>query len=158
MHERITGKRIKLKRPVYDVKTAEKIYSVIDRCRDVFLPWLGWVKDTNSPKDTLKFLEVVNKDWNSNTQFVYEISVDKNFVGLISVVNIAWPHKRAEISYWLDTDYTGCGYMAEAIAQVYHKTTAELNQAFMDYVRLFRIDEVLEQRMESLMKEEGLID
>ena len=62
MHERITGKRIKLKRPVYDVKTAEKIYSVIDRCRDVFLPWLGWVKDTNSPKDTLKFLEVVNKD------------------------------------------------------------------------------------------------
>jgi ribosomal-protein-serine acetyltransferase len=118
MHERITGKRIKLERPVYKVKTAEKIYSVIDRCRDVFLPWLGWVKDTNSPKDTLKFLEVVNKDWNSNTQFVYEISVDKNFVGLISVVNVAWPHKRAEISYWLDTDYTGCGYMAEAIALI----------------------------------------
>lgn len=118
MRENIVGKRIKLKRPFCNIKTAEKIYSVIDKCRDIFLPWLGWVKDTNSPKDTLKFLEVVNKDWNSNTQFVYEISVDKNFVGLISVVNVAWPHKRAEISYWLDTDYTGCGYMAEAIALI----------------------------------------
>lgn len=41
--------------------------------------------------------------------------------------------------------------MAVAMTQVYHKTPEELNQAFTDYVRLFRIDGVLEQRMEMLL-------
>ena len=41
--------------------------------------------------------------------------------------------------------------MTSAMAQVYQKTPEELNQAFTDYVRLFRIDEGLEQRMEMLL-------
>lgn len=48
--------------------------------------------------------------------------------------------------------------MPEAMRCVYQKTPEELNKAFTDYVQLFRIDDALEQRMESLMKEEGLID
>ena len=67
---------------------------------------------------------------------------------------------------WLIVTYGAESYMqmykqeniAEAMPLVYQKTPEELNKAFADYVRLFRIDEVLEQRMESLMKEEGLID
>lgn len=41
--------------------------------------------------------------------------------------------------------------MAAAMAQVYRKTPGELNQAFADYVRLFRIDHALEHRMEMLL-------
>lgn len=67
---------------------------------------------------------------------------------------------------WLIVTYGAESYMqmykqeniAEAMPLVYQKTPEELNKAFTDYVRLFRIDEALEQRMESLMKEEGLID
>ena len=67
---------------------------------------------------------------------------------------------------WLIVTYGAESYMqmykqeniAETMPLVYQKTPEELNKAFTDYVRLFRIDEVLEQRMESLMKEEGLID
>ena len=67
---------------------------------------------------------------------------------------------------WLIVTYGAESYMqmykqqnmAEAMMRVYQKTPEELNKAFTDYVRLFRIDDVLEQRMESLMKEEGLID
>lgn len=40
---------------------------------------------------------------------------------------------------------------ASAMVQVYQKTPVEMNRAFTDYVRLFRIDEVLEQRMEDLL-------
>ena len=47
--------------------------------------------------------------------------------------------------------------MAEAMMQVYHRTPAELNQAFMDYVRLFRIDEVLEKRMLELSQKWGYL-
>lgn len=48
--------------------------------------------------------------------------------------------------------------MAEAMMCVYQKTPEELNKAFTEYVQLFSIDEALEQRMESLLKAEGLID
>ena len=118
LKETILGKRIKLKRPDLNIETAKKIFSVIDKCRDVFLPWLGWVKYTNSPNDTLIFLEEVDNDWKNNRQFVYEILVDGTFVGLISIINVAWTHKRAEIGYWLDTDYTGKGYISEALALI----------------------------------------
>ena len=63
MHEKISGKRIVLKRPACTMKTAETIYAVIDKCREAFVPWLGWVKDTHAPNDTLKFLEMVKAAW-----------------------------------------------------------------------------------------------
>jgi ribosomal-protein-serine acetyltransferase len=118
MREAIQGKRISLKRPSFNIETAKIIYATIDKCRDVFLPWLGWVKTTNSTNDTLNFLEMVENDWNKNCQFVYEIYVGEIFVGLISIINVSWSHKRAEIGYWLDTDYTGNGYISEALALI----------------------------------------
>ena len=41
--------------------------------------------------------------------------------------------------------------MAEAIPLVYQKTPEELNKEFVAYVQLFSIDEILEQRMGSLL-------
>lgn len=43
--------------------------------------------------------------------------------------------------------------MEEAMMLTYQKTPEELNKAFIDYVRLFQIDEALVQRMETLLKE-----
>ena len=43
--------------------------------------------------------------------------------------------------------------MASAMTQVYQHTPKEMNQAFVDYVGLFKIDKVLEQRMEALLSE-----
>lgn len=43
--------------------------------------------------------------------------------------------------------------MTEAMPLVYKKAPEELNKAFTDYVQLFRIDDALEQRMESLLNE-----
>ena len=60
---------------------------------------------------------------------------------------------------WLISTYGAESYMqmfkqqnmAEAMMCVYQKTPEELNKAFTEYVQLFRIDEALEQRMESLL-------
>lgn len=40
-----------------------------------------------------------------------------------------------------------------AMLRIYQKTPAEMNRAFTEYVRLFRTDAVLEQRMEKLLTE-----
>lgn len=43
--------------------------------------------------------------------------------------------------------------MTQAMTEVYGQTPEQLNGAFVDYVALFRIDPVLEQRMDTLLVE-----
>lgn len=114
MKEILIGNRIKLCRPTYNQETANAIFSIIDRCKAEFTPWLDWSVN-HKQEDTLNFLNTVDADWNNNAQFVYAIYLQNTLIGLISTIDIAWPHKRAEIGYWLDTAYTGNGYMTEAV-------------------------------------------
>lgn len=118
LKEIISGKRILLKRPDCNMDMARIIYSSINKCRGTFEPWLGWVKYTQSPDDSLRFLESVNDDWENDKHFVYAIYIKNTFIGLISVINVAIEHKRTEIAYWLDTCYTGYGYMREAVRTI----------------------------------------
>ena len=41
-----------------------------------------------------------------------------------------------------------------ALERVYCKTLVELNTAFVDYVRLFRVDEAVKRRMAELLQNE----
>lgn len=115
LREKLSSNRVSLSRIDCSLKLAKQIYEVIDRCREVFFPWLGWVASTNSYKDVLLFLEKSDAEWNENKQYIYRICMDNHFIGLVSVLNVSWQHKRAEIGYWLDMDYTGFGYMQEAV-------------------------------------------
>lgn len=115
MKEKIIGEKVILERALCTESMANELFKVIDKCRKEFSPWLGWVESTNSPKDTLLFLENVNKDWDEGLQNVYAIYTKGAFVGLISIINISQKNKKAEIGYWLDTDYTGKGLMSESV-------------------------------------------
>ena len=59
LKEIIEDAKITLKRPETDFKMAEAIFSCVAKCRETFLPWLGWVKYTNSPNDSLDFLKTL---------------------------------------------------------------------------------------------------
>jgi hypothetical protein len=41
MKEVLFGERIKLCRPICNSETAEAIYTVINKCKEAFIPWLG---------------------------------------------------------------------------------------------------------------------
>lgn len=115
LKETLTGKRITLRRPVPDTRTAQTVFSAMDKSRKAFSPWLDWVKDTKSSEDTFHFLEAVDQDWNNGTSFVYAIYRQETFVGLISAINVSLKNRRAEIGYWLDVDFSGQGFMSEAV-------------------------------------------
>ncbi|MBR1778316.1 MAG: GNAT family N-acetyltransferase [Alphaproteobacteria bacterium] len=118
LKEKILGQRITLQRPLLNEQTAQIVFSSMDRCRKDFSPWLDWVDSTISAEDTFRFLEAANQDWNDQKQFVYAIFFQNKFIGLISVTNISIQHKRAEIGYWLDTDFSGRGFMREAVSLI----------------------------------------
>ena len=116
LKEKISGLRINLERLRPNQNMAETVFAAVDKNRKMFSLWLDWVKDTKSAKDSLHFLEAADQDWNDQKQFVYAISFQNKFIGLISAICVAWKHKRVEIGYWLDTDYTGQGFMQEAVS------------------------------------------
>ena len=116
MKEKLTGQRITLERPAPDMQTAQAVYSAIDGSRDVFAPWLDFVRYTEKAEDTLHFLQAVNQNWNNGTEYVYAIYHQGTFIGLISAINISRQHKRAEIGYWLDAAFSGKGFMTEAVS------------------------------------------
>ena len=118
LNETLIGQAVVLKRAKLNKDMAEDIFRVVDKCRDVFLPWLGWVASTVSVDDTWAFLEKSDKEWTDKEGFVYAVYHQEKFIGLISVLNVAWKHDRAEIGYWLDTDYTGRGFVSQAISLI----------------------------------------
>lgn len=72
---------------------------------------------------------------------------------------ITYPIMGAFTDYLISTygikqymDFYSQQNMAQAMEAVYHKTPAELNREFEAYVGLFRMDEVLEKRIEELLK------
>lgn len=114
MKEILIGNRIKLCRPICNSETANTVFSIVDRCKAELNPWLDWSVDYKK-ENTLNFLNTVDVDWKDYAQFVYAIYLQNTLIGFIGTVNIAWQHKRAELGYWLDTEYTGNGYMTEAV-------------------------------------------
>lgn len=115
--EKIIGKRVTIERMTPNIKMAETIYTAVDRSREHLLPWLGWVNFTNSPNDSLDFLEKTDAEWTEEKQFVYAIynNNTKDFIGIINALNVSKEHKKTEIGYWLDIKFVGKGYMQEAV-------------------------------------------
>ena len=62
-----------------------------------------------SKEHSKKLLKNYLKYWDKNTQFNYiiEIKNDDNIkkIGSISIWNISWLHKRAEIGIWINPKY-----------------------------------------------------
>ncbi len=108
-----------------------------------------------------KWWSIQNLDWAG--YFIKTgkyISVNKLFNNEIFSSNdcsITYPIMGA-FTEWLISSYGIDKYLqfykyedsTAALKLVYNQTVEELNNAFVDYVQLFEIDEVLEQRMEKL--------
>jgi len=83
LNETLIGKDVVLKRAKLNKDTAEDIFRVVDKCRDVFLPWLGWVASTVSVDDTWAFLEKSDKKWTDKEALFTLFIIKKSLSGLL---------------------------------------------------------------------------
>lgn len=79
--------------------------------------FLFW--DTHSNKEqALNFINnTLNEYRNSDTRFTWGITLKENnkLIGVVSIFFISYVSKRVEISYILNPNYQGKGYMREAL-------------------------------------------
>jgi len=112
----LKGPRITLMHLEPCMHNAKLLYDVETRNKNYLLPWLLWVNDIKSPKDSFNFLVQSDKKWEEGSGYQYCIILNDEIIGDCAAHTFDTKHKRAELGYWLANDYRGKGYMMEAVS------------------------------------------
>ncbi len=117
LSEKIEGERIYLARPEVSFSFAGVLFANIDKSRHLLEPWLDWAPETKRPEDSYDFLTLCGDNWDKHKEFPYGVFLKDthDFIGVVGTVEMAPAHYRTEIGYWLSGEYTGKGYMREAV-------------------------------------------
>jgi len=78
--------------------------------------WMPWATDTYALSDAEEWFRKCAAEFIRREQLQYlMLTHDGQHLGNIGAFKFDWKVPRAEIGYWLRTDYTGRGYITEAV-------------------------------------------
>jgi len=92
----------------------DKLFKVIDHNRIYLRNWLFWVDLTTTIEDSLNFIKsaVISNDEKSS--LVLGMWRGSELVGTVSLVNINYESRFAELGYWLAENEQGKGYVTSS--------------------------------------------
>lgn len=104
------------------------------------LDWTGYFIKTN------KFIQI-NQLLNDDIFFNHDCSITYPIMGAFTDWLISTYGIEKYLEFYKQED------IINALKEIYNKTPLDMNQSFVDYINLFKIDEKIEQRMEALLNE-----
>jgi RimJ/RimL family protein N-acetyltransferase len=116
--ERIESERLFFRPPhpddARDVNVA--VRDSIDRLR----PWMIWAQHIPSLEETQNFVREAQAKFAARQDLGLQIrrKSDGVLVGMSGFHNIDWAVPKLEIGYWARTNYTGQGYVTEAVLRL----------------------------------------
>lgn len=113
--EEVFTERLKLRMP--KPGDGKAVNAAITASIDELKPWLGFVQDQPSPRETeinimeshILFLKRENLRY-----LIFDRETDE-FIGTTGFHAIEWEIPKMEIGYWISTVHSGKGYMIEAV-------------------------------------------
>lgn len=105
----------------FDTKQSIPFFNLINnnrsRLEDFFA---GTVSKTKNLEDTIAYCSVIKQRIKDESYFPFVIlSKEENkFIGLIDVKNIDWNVPKAEIGYFIDSNYEGKGVISKSLGYV----------------------------------------
>lgn len=112
MDKILTSDRIRLEILPPLPEYAKQLSRVVNKNRDHLDMWRGDVLKYETSEMAFYKLLMDNYYYERNEGYFYHIMKGKNIIGHISLLSSG---KFWEVAYWLDKDYTGQGYMREAL-------------------------------------------
>jgi ribosomal-protein-serine acetyltransferase len=140
-----------------DPKYAQRMFFLINKDRDYLSQWLGWPKYSKQPSDYAEFAVLALKLYAEGKALPGCIEYRGVLVGAAGFNTIESPLKRAEIGYWLASDYQGRGIMTRVCRKL---IDIAFNELQLEKVQLSAAEENLSSRAvaERLgMRLEGII-
>lgn len=94
-------------------------------------PWLAFARENPSVEDTEINTRQAYTKFLSRESLRYLVfrKKDHTFIGSTGFHNIQWEIPKLEIGYWIDTKYSGKGYMREGVGALTLYALNELNCA-----------------------------
>ncbi|MCU9613122.1 GNAT family N-acetyltransferase [Caldibacillus lycopersici] len=82
--------------------------------------WLPFAQEIPAVEETEKNLRLAHINFLKRDSFRYLIFAKEHneFVGVASLQSIDWDIPKCEIGYWIDTTFSGNGYMTEAVQEL----------------------------------------
>jgi RimJ/RimL family protein N-acetyltransferase len=158
----IETERLKLRMPLPG--DGDVVNEAIKGSLEELKPWLGFARAMPSPEDTevntrqahAKFLT------RESLRYLVFLRETNEFVGSTGFHNIHWEVPKLEIGYWIDTRYSGKGYMTEAVDALTEFAFVELQCARVEIrcesqnVKSRAIPEKLGFDLEGVLRNEDL--
>lgn len=92
----------------------DQLFEIIDRNRGHLRNWLFWVDLTTTPEDSLNFIKTAVESNDERASLVLGMWRGSELVGAVSLVNINFELKLAELGYWVAEHEQGKGYVTSA--------------------------------------------
>ena len=101
----------------FDTQEAAAFFNLIDSNRSGLEDFFaGTVSQTKTLEDTIDYCTVIEQRVKDKTYFPHIITNKQDeFIGLIDVKNISWDIPKAEIGYFVDSNYEGKGIISKAL-------------------------------------------
>ncbi|TWT02500.1 GNAT family N-acetyltransferase [Planomicrobium sp. CPCC 101079] len=95
----------------------EKVNAAIRSSLDELKPWLPFVQTLPTPEETeINLLEAhIQFLKRENLRYLIFHRNTGDFIGTTGFHDIEWEIPKMEIGYWIDTKWSGSGYMVEAV-------------------------------------------
>lgn len=101
-------------------------YALANRNRDHLREYFAWVDATKSEDDILAFIRRSLNQFASNSGFSAGIWEQECYAGNITLHKVDWLNRRAEIGYWVGSEFQGYGIATDACRAVTRHALIEL--------------------------------
>lgn len=108
----VPGKDIELRE--FTASDATQLYEVIDSNRAYLREWLFWVDFTTEIASSVGFIQSVTETNGTGQSLVLGIWRGPELLGAISLVDINYESKIAQLGYWISEAEQGKGYITAA--------------------------------------------
>lgn len=102
----------------FDTSLKSDFFKLIDNNRDRLEDFFaGTVSKTKTLKDTINYCKVIEQNVKNKSYFPFIISSlkDDKFIGLVDAKNIDWNIPKAEIGYFVDSNFEGQGLISQSL-------------------------------------------
>jgi len=107
MFEHLVDEEITLK--LKDYQDSEAVFQLIDQSREHLKQWMPSVEDIHSVEDVNKRMRKHLKELTEQEGIHFLIYYKNDLAGSISIKEIDWQVRSAELGYWLGSGFTGRG-------------------------------------------------
>jgi RimJ/RimL family protein N-acetyltransferase len=107
--------RLELRLKEFNLDLARQMHNCIQLSLAELKPYLEWSFKINTLEEVIEYLVSLKSQTSLEDMISYGIFLEGAYIGQITLKCKDFTAKKYELTYWISTDYTGQGYMTEAV-------------------------------------------